>query len=155
MIDRSSPNPKRIKSNDQCNRRDCRRRGTQKNHSHDECKFKESEPTKHPNVGKAPPKKQRNAKTNASQPVKNAHTPSSKPDERKCYTCGKTGHLSNACPDKTKIKANAQSTLYKNKSFMALWQSSFADADKQKLCHSFHQNLDGRRVPHMHVRDIV
>jgi hypothetical protein len=36
--------------------------------THDECKFKESESTKHPNVGKAPPKKQRNAKTNASQP---------------------------------------------------------------------------------------
>ena len=137
MTDKSSPNPKRIKSSDQCKRRDCRRRGTHTNHTHDECKFKESESAKHPNVGKAPPKKQRNAKTNASQPVKNAHTPSSKPDDRKCYTCGKTGHLSNACPDKTKIKANAQSTLYKNKSFMALWQSSFADADKQKCATRF------------------
>jgi hypothetical protein len=137
MIDRSSPNPKRIKSNDQCNRRDCRRRGTQKNHSHDECKFKESEPTKHPNVGKAPPKKQRNAKTNASQPAKNAHAPSAKAEKRKCYTCGKPGHLSNACPDKSKIKAGAQSTLNKNASFMALWQSSFADANQQKCATCF------------------
>jgi hypothetical protein len=134
MTDRSSPNPKRIKSSDQCKRRDCRRRGTHTNHTHDECKFKESEATKHPNVGKAPPKKQRNAKTNSSQqPAKNAHAPNAKADGPKCYTCGKPGHLSNACPDKGKIKAGAQNTLYKNKSFMALWQSSFVDANQQKL----------------------
>jgi hypothetical protein len=53
MTDKSSPNPKRIKSSDQCKRRDCRRRGTHTNHTHDECKFKESESAKHPNVGKA------------------------------------------------------------------------------------------------------
>jgi hypothetical protein len=86
MTDKSSPNPKRINSSDQCKRRDCRRRGTHTNHTHDECKFKESESAKHPNVGKAAPKKQRNAKTNASQPTKNAHTPSAKTNERKCYT---------------------------------------------------------------------
>jgi hypothetical protein len=33
------------------------------------------------------------------------------------------------CPDKGKIKAGAQKTLYQNKNFMALWQNSFADEE--------------------------
>ena len=132
--DSPNPNPKRIKSSDQCKRKDCKRRGTSKNHTHEGCKFKESEFNKNPftNVGKAPPKKTRNAKTNASQPAKNASASFAKTDERKCYTCGKPGHLSNVCPEKTKIKAHAQSALYKNKSFMALLQTSFADANQEK-----------------------
>ena len=133
MTDKSTPNPKRISSKDYCKTPSCRKRGTHKNHTHSECKFKEStSTTKHPNLGNAPAKKQRNAKTNASQPVKNAFTPPVKSDERKCYTCGKPGHLSNACPDKGRIKAGAQSSLNKNKSFMALWQSSFTDAAQQQ-----------------------
>ncbi len=68
-----------------------KKRGTHTNHTHDECKFKESEANKHPNVGKAPPKKQRNAKTNASQPAKNAHEPYAKADGPKCYTAGNLG----------------------------------------------------------------
>jgi hypothetical protein len=40
---------------------------------HKSSKFKESNSNKHhPNLGKAPAKKQRNAKTNASEPAKNA-----------------------------------------------------------------------------------
>ncbi len=133
MTDKSTPNPKRIAIKDYCKRSSCRKHGTHKNHTHNECRFKESDSTtKHPNLGNAPAKKQRNAKTNSSQPAKNAFTPPVKSDERKCYTCGKPGHLSNACPDKGRIKAGAQSSLNKNKSFMALWQSSFADAAQQQ-----------------------
>ncbi len=134
MTDESTPNPKRIASKDHCKSTSCRKRGTHKNHTHDECRFKESDTSaKHPNLGNAPAKKQRNAKTNSSQPAKNAFTPHVKSDERKCYTCRKPGHLSNACPDKCRIKAGAQSSLNKNKSFiMALWQSSFANAAQQQ-----------------------
>jgi hypothetical protein len=138
MTDKSAPNPKRIASKDQCKRTSCRKSGTHKNHTHDECRFKESDSaTEHPNLGNAPAKKQRNAKTNSSQPTKNAFTPPGKSDERKCYTCGKPGHLSNACPDKGRIKTGAQNSLNKNKSFMALWQSSFADAVQQQCATRF------------------
>jgi hypothetical protein len=89
MIDKSAPNPKRIASKDQCKRTNCRKRGTHKNHTHDECRFKESDSTtKHPNLGNAPAKKQRNAKTNSSQPAKNAFTPPVKSDERNATLAG-------------------------------------------------------------------
>jgi hypothetical protein len=57
MTEKASPNPKRIKTSDQCRRKSCRKRGTHKNHSHDDCKFKESENAKFTNLGKAPAKK--------------------------------------------------------------------------------------------------
>ena len=128
-----TPNPKKIKSNDQCRRQKCRERGTHTNHTHNECKFKESDATKHKNLGNAPAKKQRNAKTNSSQPTKNAQAPKApNANGAKCYICNQPDHLANACPSKGKIKAGAQASLYKNKSFMALWQSSFADSEQQK-----------------------
>jgi hypothetical protein len=71
MTDKASPNPKRIKASDQCRRKSCRQRNTHTNQTHDERKFKESSSKHHTNLGQAPAKKQRNAKTNASQPVKN------------------------------------------------------------------------------------
>jgi hypothetical protein len=43
----------------------------------------------------------------------------------------------NVCPDKTKINAHAQSALHKNKSFMALWQNSFADTNQEKCATRF------------------
>ena len=141
MTDKRVPNPKRIKSSDHCRRQGCRDRGTNTNHTHSDCKFKESEPhtkfgtdpKKHPNLGKAPGKKPRNTKTTSSQPEKNASTSQIKETgERKCYICNQPGHLANACPSKGKIKAGAQNSLYKNKSFMALWQSSFADQEQQQ-----------------------
>lgn len=132
LTEKASPNPKRIKTSDQCRRKSCRKRGTHKNHSHDDCKFKESENTKFTNLGKAPAKKQRNAKTNSSQPTKHAQPLAKNANGAKCYTCGKDDHLSNTCPDKGKIKAGAQKTLFKNKNFMALWQSSFADEEQQQ-----------------------
>ena len=128
-----TPNPKKIKSNDQCRRQKCRERGTHTNHTHNECKFKESDATKHKNLGNAPAKKQRNAKTTSSQPTKNAQAPKApNANGAKCYICNQPDHLANACPSKGKIKAGAQASLYKNKSFMALWQSSFADSEQQK-----------------------
>ena len=84
-------------------------------------------------LGKAPAKKQRNSKTNSSQPAKNAQAPKAlNANGAKCYICNQPDHLANACPSKGKIKAGAQASLYKNKSFMALWQSSFADSEQQK-----------------------
>ena len=140
MTDKRGPNPKHAKSGDHCRRQRCRDRGTHTNHSHGDCKFKESDvnkkesdPKQHPNLGKAPVKKQRNTKTNASRPEKHATTPQTKGSGgTRCYICNQPDHLANACPSKGKIKANAQSSLYKNKSFMTLWQSSFADQEQQQ-----------------------
>jgi hypothetical protein len=141
MTDKRVPNPKRTKNSDHCRRQRCRDRGTHTTHSHADCKFKESDPhkksesdpKKHPNLGKAPAKKQRNTKTTASRPEKHAHTVQFKESgERRCYICNQPDHLANACPSKGKIKAGAQNWLYKNKSFMALWQSSFADQEQQQ-----------------------
>ena len=93
----------------------------------------ETDPKKHPNLGKAPGKKPRNTKTNPSRPEKNASASQIKEaGERRCYICNQPNHLANACPSKGKIKAGAQNSLYKNKSFMALWQSSFADQEQQQ-----------------------
>ena len=140
MTDKRGPNPKHAKTSDHCRRQRCRDRGTHTNHSHSDCKFKESDPNKkesdtkhHPNLGKAPAKKQRNTKTNASRPEKHSSTPPTKGSGgTRCYICNQPDHLANACPSKGKIKAGAQNSLYKNKSFMALWQSSFADQEQQQ-----------------------
>jgi hypothetical protein len=141
MTDKRVPNPKRTKSGDHCRRQRCRDRGTNVNHTHDDCKFKESDTLKktesdrkhHPNLGRAPGKKPRNTKTTPSRPEKNANTSQFKEaGERRCYICNQPDHLANACPSKGKIKAGAQKSLYKNKSFMALWQSSFADKEQQQ-----------------------
>ncbi len=85
LTEKASPNPKRIKTSDQCLRKSCRKRGTHKNHSHDDCKFKESENTKFTNLGKAPAKKQRNAKTNSSQPTKHVQPLAKNANGAKCY----------------------------------------------------------------------
>ena len=141
LTDKRTPNPKHNKSGDHCRRQNCRDRGTNTNHTHADCKFKESDkniesdPKKHhPNLGRAPGKKPpRNTKTTTSRPEKHAITSHVKESgERRCYICNQPDHLANACPSKGKIKAGAQNSLYKNKSFMALWQSSFADQEQQK-----------------------
>jgi hypothetical protein len=141
MTDKRVPNPKRIKSGDHCRRQGCRDRGTNTNHTQADCKFKESgtykkpepDPRKNPNLGRAPGKKPRNTKTTPSRPEKNANASQHKEaGERRCYICNQPDHLANACPSKGKIKAGAQTSLYKNKSFMALWQSSFADKEQQQ-----------------------
>jgi hypothetical protein len=104
MTDKASPNPKRIKASGQCMRKSCRQRNTHTNHTHDECKFKESSSKNHPNLGKAPAKKQCNAKTNASQPIKNAQVPQAKDaNGPKCYICDQPDHL------ETRVLAKAKS----------------------------------------------
>jgi hypothetical protein len=68
-----------------------------------------------------------------NQPAKHAQTPPVKNmNGAKCYICGQPNHLANACPSKGKIKASARSSLKTNKIFMALWQNSFADHERQQ-----------------------
>ena len=117
----------------------------------------EADPKKHPNLGRAPGKNPRNTKTTPSRPEKNANISQSKEaGERRCYICNQPDHLANACPSKGKIKAGAQNSLYKNKSFMALWQSSFADQEQQQCAtHSPPQIMGRRLVPYVHGRTFV
>jgi hypothetical protein len=104
MTDKRSPNPKRAKkNNDQCRRQKCRERGAHTNHTHSECKFKESDTPKHTNLGKALAKKQRNSKTNSSQTSKNAQALQAKnANGAKCYICNQ--------PDQ-RVQAKAKSKL--------------------------------------------
>ncbi len=105
MTDKRRSNPKHTKNSDHCRRQRCRDRGTHTNHSHSDCKFKESDTNKkesdtknHPNLGKAPAKKQRNTKTNASRPEKHATTPQAKGfGGTRCYICNQPDHLANGC----------------------------------------------------------
>ncbi len=93
------------RSSDQCRRQKCPERGTHTYHTHSECKFKESDTPRHLNLGKAPAKKQRNSKTNSSQPTKNAQAPKApNANGAKCYICNQPDHLANACPSKGKLK---------------------------------------------------
>ncbi len=102
MTDKRGPNPKHTKGGDHCRRQRCRDRGTHTNHSHSDSKFKESDTRKkesdtktHRNLGKAPAKKQRNTKTNASRPEKHVNTPQAKePGGPRCYICNQPDHLS-------------------------------------------------------------
>ena len=54
LIVKRSPNPKRNKSSDHCRRQQCRDRGTHANHSHDDCKFKETPTRRFPSKGQTP-----------------------------------------------------------------------------------------------------
>jgi hypothetical protein len=73
----------KIRPNDQCRRKSCQQRGTHINHTHKDCRFKDSERAddkrprslsdpkhkkyaRHPNLGQAPLKKVRNPKSGAS-----------------------------------------------------------------------------------------
>ncbi len=129
-----------------------------------DCKFKESDTnkkvsfkgsdTKHPNLGKAPAKKQRNTKTNASRPEKHASRNTNKgfsvsiPGPR-CYICNQTDHLANTCPSKGTIKAGAQTSLNRNKSFMALWQAHSPTQNKNNVLLTFSNH--GETIYAQHV----
>jgi hypothetical protein len=123
----------KVRTNDDCQRKSCQQRGTHTNHTHKDCRFKDSEhvedkkprslsdpkrrkDARHPNLGQAPPKKVRNPKSGAST------TTDVKPDTRTCYICNKPGHIAPNCPDKAANKQNAQAKLFKNKHFMVLWR---------------------------------
>ena len=137
----------KVRSNEQCRRKSCQQRGTHINHTHKDCRFKDSEraddrkprsladpkrrkDARHPNLGQAPPKKTRNPKSGAST-TKDVTTKDVKPETRTCYICNKPGHIAPNCPDKAAHKQNAQAKLFKNKNFMVLWQETWDDRDEQ------------------------
>jgi hypothetical protein len=153
MTDKRGQNPKHKKSSDHCRSQRCRDRGTHTNHSHSDCKFKESDtnkkesdPKNHPNLGRAPGKMQRNIKTNASRPEKHTAPPQTKGSGgARCYICNQPDHLANACSSKGKIKAGAQNLLYKKTIFMATRLLKSRGDDLCPTCMgelSFHHRCD-------------
>ena len=139
----------KIRPNDQCRRKSCQQRGTHVNHTHKDCRFKDSEraddkkhrsltdpkrkkDARHPNLGQAPPKKTRNPKPGASNNKPAASTSNdTKSETRTCYICNQPGHIAPNCPNKAAHKQNAQAKLFKNKNFMVLWQETWDDHDEQ------------------------
>ena len=140
----------------QCRRASCKQRGTNTNHAHNKCRFKDDvEPSKtYPNLGTAPLKKDQRTNKNSSQkrsgapvvptrtnqnPTKSfskngATTPSTTfSDTRTCYICQAKGHIATHCPQKTANKQNAKVKLKANTSFMALWKTSFP-TEEEDLC---------------------
>jgi len=133
----------------QCRRTRCKQRGTQANHSHAKCRFKDDVDTSkpYPNIGKAPPKKDKRANQNSSQkrtgapvvPQKSfsqngAKTPTTTfSDTRTCYICQAKGHIATHCPQKQTNKQNAKVKLKTNANFMALWKTNFTTEDED-LC---------------------
>jgi hypothetical protein len=140
----------------QCRRASCKQRGTNTNHAHNKCRFKDDvEPSKtYPNLGTAPLKKDQRTNKNSSQkrsgapvvptrtnqnPIKSfskngATTPSTTfSDTRTCYICQAKGHIATHCPQKTANKQNAKVKLKANTSFMALWKTSFP-TEEEDLC---------------------
>jgi hypothetical protein len=140
----------------QCRRTGCKQRGTNTNHTHNKCKFKDDVDTAktYPNLSKAPLKKDKRNNQNTSQkrsgapvvptrtnknPTKSfsqngASTPSTTfSDTRTCYICQAKGHIATHCPQKQANKQNAKVKLKTNASFMALWKSNFTTEDED-LC---------------------
>ena len=116
-----------------CRRPSCKQRGTHKNHTHDECRFKDKDASsthhKHPNLGQAPRKdKDHKSKSDPKSPAPAQVATNS---GRKCYICNDPNHLANACPQKGKHKQNAKAKLSANKSFLTLFKSSFPSLDQQ------------------------
>ena len=116
-----------------CRRPSCKQRGTHKNHTHDECRFKDNDTSsthhKHPNLGQAP-RKNKDYKSK-SDPKSPAPAQVATNSGRKCYICNDPNHLANACPQKGKHKQNAKAKLHANKSFLTLFKSSFPSLDQQ------------------------
>ncbi len=125
----------------QCRRASCKKRGTHTNHSHNKCKFKDDVDTSktYPNIGKAPPKKdkrtnQNSLKKRSGAPVvptrtnqnasksfsqNGAATPTTTfSDTRTCYICQAKGHIATHCPQKQANKQNAKVKLKTNVNFM-------------------------------------
>ncbi len=120
-----------------CRRTSCKQRGTHKNHTHDECRFKDGDSSstyvKHPNLGKASSKnKDYKSKSDVKSP---ATAQVATNNGRKCYICNDPNHLANACALKGKHKQNAKTKLHAIKSFLTLFKSSFPSLD-QHACAS-------------------
>ena len=118
-----------------CRRTSCKERGTHKNHRHDECRYKDGNSSsvhpKHPNLGKAPRKPNKDYKSKGDVKSPAPAQPAANNNGRKCYICNDPNHLANVCPQKGKHKQNAKTKLQTNKSFMTLFKSSFPTLDQQ------------------------
>ena len=131
----------------QCKRAECIQRGTSKNHTSNQCKFKDGASTKvYPNIGKAPPKRLKKPNRNATPKQGGAPVVPQRPnqsganpptstfvDTRTCYICNAKGHIATTCPQKQANKNNAKVRLKTNQSFMALWKTSFP-TEPENLC---------------------
>ncbi len=118
----------------QCKRPECTQRGSSKNHTAKQCRFKNNTVTKmYPNIGKAPPKRPKRTSQSATPkqsgaPVvpqrlhqSGANTPTSTfTDTRTCYICNAKGHIATTCPQKQANTNNAKVRRKSNQSFMAL-----------------------------------
>jgi hypothetical protein len=96
---------------------------------------------KHPNLGKAPPKKHKTFVTDKSKTTTTTKEPTPTKDtakeatgegQRRCYICNSPSHLANACPQKATHKANSKKRLNNNKSFMALWRQQLKTPEEQQ-----------------------
>jgi hypothetical protein len=130
--DRDKNKKEKVPFGEHCRRPSCKQRGTHTTHKYRECRYKDDDKTsshKHPNLGKAPSK----AKDHKSKgdTTSQASLPAATNNVRKCYTCGDPNHLANACPQKFKHKQNAKTKLKANKSFLALFKSSFSSQNEQ------------------------
>ncbi len=112
---------------EQCRNPSCKQRGTHTNHRHKDCRFKDGDhrSPKHPNLGKAPIKDKTNKAKRDSSSQARPFAPTPATNDRRCYICNDSNHLSNACPQKGKNKQLAQNKLKANRSFMALFEASF------------------------------
>jgi hypothetical protein len=86
---------------------------------------------KHPNLGKAPRKPNKDYKSKGDVKSPAPAQPAANNNGRKCYICNDPNHLANVCPQKGKHKQNAKTKLQSNKSFMTLFKSSFPTLDQQ------------------------
>ncbi len=66
---RVQPQQQLCPQNINARRASCKQRGTHTNHSHDKCRFKDDVDTSktYPNIGKAPPKKDKRTNQNSSK----------------------------------------------------------------------------------------
>ncbi len=117
-----------------CRRPSCKQRGTHTTHKHSECRYRDDDKTssnKHPNLGKAPYKAKDHKSKSDTTSQASLPAASATNNVRKCYTCGDPNHLANAGPQKSKHKQNAKTKLKANKSFLALFKSSFSTQNEQ------------------------
>jgi hypothetical protein len=130
--------PSKVPFGEHCRRPSCKQRGTHTTHKHSECFYRDDNKTsfnKHPNLGKAPYKAKDHKSKSDTASQASLSAASATNNVRKCYTCGDPNHLANACPQKSKHKQNVKSKLKANKSFLALFKSSFST---QKSKHALH-----------------
>ncbi len=117
----------KIPIGEQCRRTNCRQRGTNNNHRHQECRYKGGDQTshEHPNLGKVPSKNKDNKSNSDASSQVRSYAPASANNDCRCYICNDPNHLANAFPQKGKNKQDAKKKLAANRNFMALFEASF------------------------------